>query len=227
MRLSLLAAVAVAAAVLATAVGAAPTPLSPAPGSSTTSTHPTFHWRVAAPEVSDSITIAKSPKLAANGEFVTADLVDEDDLQPDATSWSPIRPLPAGTYFWHVGSVDTTPGAPPGGLFTPVAKLTIRGAVAVQSLKLQWAGRQFLALLSVKANVTSVNVDVRLFSGTHLLGSHKATTNNLNLDQPTTDQSVFTVPSKVKRGTKLRLVVKLTIKGTPATATLVKNLRAP
>jgi hypothetical protein len=79
----------------------------------------------------------------------------------------------------------------------------------------------------VKANVTSVNTDVRLFSGTHLLGSHKATTNNMNLDQPTTDQSVFTIPSNVKRGTKLRLVVKLTIKGATATATLVKSLRAP
>jgi hypothetical protein len=227
MRLSLLAFVAVTAAFLATTAGAAPTPLAPAPGSSTTSTHPTFRWRVAVPEVSDSITIAKSPRLTANGEFVTADLVDEDDLQPDATSWSPTRPLPAGTYWWHVGSVDTTPGAAPGDLFTPVAKLTVRAAVAAKSLKLQWSARQFLVLLSVQANLTSVNVDVRLFSGAHLIESHRATTNNFNLDQPTIDQSVFTIPSNVKHGTKLRLIATLTIKGTTTRATLVKNLRAP
>lgn len=227
MRLATFAAVAVTAAVLATAVGAAPTPLSPAPGASTTSTHPTFRWTIAPPEVSDSITIASSPTLAATGEFVTANLVDEDDLASDATSWSPTRPLPAGTYFWHIGSVDTTPGAPRGDLYSPVTKLTIKPAVSVQSLKLVWTAGELGGLLYLRTNASSVDLGAQLFNGRHLLGSHRATTSNNSLDQPSLQQFVLTFPATVKRGTKLRLVVTLTIRGTTAKASLVKIVRAP
>ena len=65
---------------------------------------------VKAPEVSDSIAIAKSPRLTASGEFVTANIVDVDDLEEDATSWSPTRPLPVGTFYWHVGLDRHDPG---------------------------------------------------------------------------------------------------------------------
>jgi hypothetical protein len=229
MRAKLLAAAAAttAAAVCAAGVGAAPTPLSPAPGSSTTSTHPTFRWTVQAPEVSASISIAKSAQLAAPGEFVTANIVDVDDLEPDATSWSPTRALPAGTYWWHVGSRDTTDGAPPGELFTPVRQLTIRVSVAVQLLKLRWAGRQFLATVSLRANVSNVNVLVQLSSGKHVLGSHKATTSNFLIDQPTEDQSMWSLPASVKRRAPLRLVATLTVKGDTAKAVVTKTFRAP
>jgi len=227
MKLGATALIAAAAATLATGAGAAPAPRVPAAGSSTTSTHPTFEWSVQPPEISASITIASSPQLASSGEFVTADLVDEDDLQPDQTSWTPTRPLTAGTYWWHVGSRDTTPGAAGGDLFAPVAKLTISTSVAVHSLKLQWSDRQFLATVSIKANVPRVHVVVQLFSGTHVLGSHRSTTHNFLIDPPTTDQSQFTIPAKIKRGAKLRLVTTLTVKGATARATLVKSLRAP
>ncbi len=214
------------AAILAAGVTAAPNPLAPAPGTVTTSTHPTFRWTVHAPEVSDSITIAKAPTLGANGEFPTANLVDEDDLQEDQTTWSPTRPLPVGTYWWHVGSIDTTPGAT-GKLFTRAEMLTIQATVAAQSFKLQWSGRQFLATLTIKANVQSVDVRVQLFAGKHVLGTHRATTNNFLVDQVTRDVSVFTIPASVKRGAALRLVATLTIKGQSAKATLAKTLRAP
>ena len=61
--------------------------------------------------VSESIAIVKSPRLTASGEGVTADIVDIDDLEEDATSWSPTRPLPVGTYYRHDDSIDTTPGS--------------------------------------------------------------------------------------------------------------------
>jgi len=221
------AAASIAAFALATSVAAAPTPLSPPPGSSTTSTHPTFRWTLQPPEIADSISIAKSPQLAATGEFVTADLADVDDLEGDATSWSPTRPLPAGTYWWHVGSRDATPGATPKTLFTPAMQLTVRVSVAVQSLKLKWSGRQFLATLSLKANVSNVDVLVNLYSGKRLLGSHKATTGNFLIDQATDDQSVWTVPPAVKRGSPLRLVATLTVRGDKAKATAAKTFRAP
>jgi hypothetical protein len=216
-----------AAALCATGIGATPTPLSPAPGSTTSSTHPAFRWTVHAPEISASISIAKSPQLATTGEFATANIVDVDDLEPDATSWSPTRPLPAGRYWWHVGSHDTTDGAPPGKLFTPVAQLTIRISVAVQSLKLKWAGRQFLATLSLKANVGNVNVLVQLYSKKRLLGSHKATASNFLLDQGTDDQSIWTLSPAVRHGSPLRLVATLTVKGDTAKATVTKTFRAP
>ncbi len=151
------------------------------------------------PEISHSISIAKSPRLAATGEFVTAGIVDVDDLEPDATTWSPTRALPAGTYWWHV----------------------------VQSLKLKWAGRQFLATLSLKANVSSVNVLVQLYSKKRLLGSHRATTSNFLLDQATDDQSIWTLSPAVRHGSPLRLVVTLTVRGDRATATVTKTFRAP
>jgi hypothetical protein len=225
-KLVSIALVAAAAAILSTGTAAAPTPLSPAPGSSTTSTHPTFRWMVKAPEVSDSIAIAKSPRLTASGEFVTANIVDVDDLEEDATSWSPTRPLPVGTFYWHVGSIDTTPGSN-AKTFTATAKLTIRAAVVAQSFQLQWSGRQFLETLTLKANVQQVNVLVKLLAGTRVLGAHRATTNNFLVDALTRDQGVFTVPTSVKRGTKLRLVATLTVKGDTAKATVSKTLRAP
>jgi hypothetical protein len=227
MRAKLLGAVAATAAVCAAGAGAAPTPLSPAPGSSTTATHPTFRWIVKPPEIASSISIAKSPQLAATGEFVTANLADVDDLAADATSWSPTRPLPAGRYWWHVGSRDTTPGATPKTLFTPAMQLTIRVSVAVQSLKLKWAGSQFLATLSLKANVSNVNVLVQLYSGKRRLGSHKTTTSNFLIDEATDDQSLWSVRPAVKRGSPLRLVATLTVKGDKAKATLTKSFRAP
>jgi hypothetical protein len=229
MKVKLLAAAtATATAVLfAAGVSAAPRPISPTSGSSTTSTHPTFHWTVESPEVSDSISIAESPQLVATGEFVTANIVDVDDLAPDATSWSPTRPLPAGTYWWHVGSVDTTSGASPQSLFTPTMQLTIRVLLAVQSVKLKWVGRQFLATLSLKANASNVNVLVQLYSGTRLLGSHKATITSFPIDWGTEDQSVWSVPSTVKRRSPLRLVSTLTVPGDAAKTTATKTFRAP
>jgi hypothetical protein len=226
MKAKLLAAAVATAAICATGVGAAPTPLSPASGSSTSSTHPTFRWTVRPPEISASISIAKSPQLVATGEFVTANIADVADLEPDATSWSPTRPLPAGTYWWHVGSRDTTPGAAPGLLFTPTMKLTIQASITVKPLKLNWAGRQFLVTVAFTANVSNVNVLVRLTSGKRLLGTHKATTSNFLIDQPTDDQSMWTIPPTVKRGSPLRLVVTLTVEG-GTKATVTKTLRAP
>jgi hypothetical protein len=225
--MKLLAAAAVTAAVCVTGAVAAPTPLSPAPGSSTTSTHPTFRWTVQPPEIADSIAIANSPQLAPTGEFVTANIVDVDDLEPDATSWSPTRALPAGTYWWHVGSVDTTPGAIARSLFTPTMQLTIRVSVAVQSVKLKWSGRQFLATYWLEANVSNVNVLVKLYSGKRLLGSHKATISSFPIDRGTDDQSVWSVPPAVKRGSPLRLVATLTVTGDKAKATVAKTFRAP
>jgi hypothetical protein len=226
MRLTLVTIVIAATAVLAGGTGATPTPLSPAPNTSTTSTHPTFTWApVKPPEITASIAIAKSPALAPTGEFVTANLVDVDDLEFDATSWTPIRALAVGTYWWHVASVDTTPGAT-GKLFTRAARLTIRATVTAKSIKVQWSARQFLASISLKANVPNVVVTMKLFAGNRLLQTQKATTNNFLVDQPTTAQMVFSVPTTVKRGAALRLVATLMAKGDTAKSTLTKTLRA-
>ena len=68
---------------------------------------------------------------------------------------------------------------------------------------------------------------MKLLAGTRVLGAHRATTNNFLVDALTRDQGVFTVPTSVKRGTKLRLVATLTVKGDTAKATVSKTLRAP
>jgi hypothetical protein len=60
-----------------------------------------------------------------------------------------------------------------------------------------------------------------------VLGSRKATTSNFLIDQATDDQSMWTVPAALKRGSPLRLVATLTVKGDKAKATATKTLRAP
>jgi len=222
MRLASITAAIVAAAVLAAGTGATPSPLGPAPGTSTTNTHPTFTWTLPQTEEAASISIASAPGLAPTGEFLTANIVDVDDLDFTATTWTPTRPLAVGTYWWHVASRGAG-----GKLYTPAARLTIVATVAAQSIKVQWSGRQFLATLSLKANVQKVDASLRLYAGRKLLEVHRTTTTNFLVDAPTAWQQVFTVPAKVKRGAALRLVARLTLKGSTATATLTKTLRAP
>lgn len=212
--------------ILATSARAAVAPISPATSSSTRETHPTFTWTVQPPDVATLVSIARAAEVGANGEFLTANLVDVESLDAGATSWSPTRPLVAGTYWWHIGWRDTTPNTPSATEFTPARQLTILPWVSVSAVKYTRSGHEFLVSLLFKADVPSVHVLVKLYQGKRLLGTHSDTTNNFLIDPPSTEQSDWTLPSTTKPGTGLRLVFTLAIPGTTTRQTLTKTIRA-
>src|SRR5438132_14810 len=93
---------AIVAGVIAATVAAAPAPLSPSAGSTVTTSHPTFRWKLPPTEAAESVSVSTSPAIGSTGDF--AQLADADILQADSTSWTPTKALPAGKYWWHVAS---------------------------------------------------------------------------------------------------------------------------
>ncbi len=227
MKVRFVIAAAAVAAIAAATAGAASTPLSPAAGTVVSTTHPKFKWAIAPGEVAELIAIASSPATTSTGDFASGTLVDSSPLAPDATSWSPTKPLPAGKYWWHVVSHSTTAGAGWAHLFTPTLRFTVGAVVSVQSIALKFAGSQFLATVSLLGNIRNVNVVAKLYDGKKQIGVQKTTTDNFLIDQPAQAQSLWTIPGTIKHRAKLRLVVTLTVSGQTAKATATKNFRAP
>ena len=206
-------------------VSAAPTLVSPAPGSSITSSRPTFTWTLPAGEAGESISVARSSKInPKTNDFVLANLQDSDILELGSSSWKPDRAMPAGKYYWHVAShsADQTH------MFSPIDSFVIKPAitkvgVAVKSYKGQ---RTFLITTSWFANERTVTVTEKLFAGSKLLGSHTLKTDNFIIDAQKLDLTTWILPATVKKGASLRFVVTLKSKG-GAKASLTKTLRAP
>ena len=224
MKLAALTAAVVAGAVAA-AGSAAPIPRSPAAGSVTTALRPVFRWQLPPNEVAESIGVAKSPAIAPTGEFVSANIVGLDEVFADATSHSFDQPFAAGTYWWHVASHDTT-FAQPGHLFTRAVKFTIRATISSPSISLRFAGRAFLATVKWNANVTTMLVKGRLLSGTKQVASHSKKSSGI-LGVGAQDIEAWTIPAGIKRGTKLRFVVTLSVPGSKVASTVTKTFSAP
>jgi hypothetical protein len=214
-----------AAGVIALSVGAAPTLVTPAPGSTMTTSHPSFTWSFPAGETGESITVGKTSKLVeATGDFATPDLADADILEPGQTKWTTIRALEAGKYWWHVASHTDTERH----LFSPLRPFTIKPAVTLESItvKAYKAQRTFLVTVSWRANVHKVGLVAELRKGTKRLAVRKIATDNFLVDSRKQDLSTWIVPSTVKKGAALRLKVSLTPQG-GRRVTVSRALRAP
>jgi hypothetical protein len=203
----------VAAGVSTLSAGAAPTLVSPSSGSSMTTAHPTFNWSFPAGETGESISVGKTSKLAATGDFATPDLADAAVLEPGQTKWTTVRPLEAGKYWWHVASHTDTARH----LFSPLRPFTIRPAVtlepiAIKTCKLQ---RTFLITVGWRANVHKVAYAAELRQGSKRLVERKMMTDNFLIDSRKLDVSTWIVPATVKKGTPLRFSVSLTPQGGP------------
>ena len=216
---------AVAGVVAVGSVSAAPTLVSPGPGSSITSSRPTFTWKLPTGETGESISVSRSSKInPKTNDFVLADLQDSDILELGATSWKPDRAMPADKYYWHVASHSDLAKH----IFSPINSFVIKPAItnvkiAVKSYKGQ---RTFLITSSWYANERTVTVTEKLFAGAKLLGSHKLATDNFIIDAQKLDITTWVLPATVKKGAPLRFVVSLKSKG-GAKASLTKTLRAP
>ncbi len=226
MKRVLVCTVALAASMFAASVAAAPSPVSPLSTTKLTTVHPVFQWRLGPGEVSESISIASSPALAATGEFAAQNQVALDSLQADAKSHTFDQPIPAGHYWWHVASHDTSVPAPAPHLFSPAQPFTLSPSVTKLKVSLRFAGRSFLATVSYQANVATVLVKGRLLAGSKRLAQRSDKSTTL-VGQPGSSMAQWDVPSSVKRGTALKLTVTVSIPGSTGTATATKTFKAP
>ena len=217
--------VAVIAVVAVAAAGATPTLMSPKPGASMTTTHPTFSWTLPANEDVESVSVARAPQInPSTNDFMPGELVEVGVLEADMTKWTPERPLPAGKYYWHVaGKTESVKH-----MFTPVSAFVIRPAITKLSITVKTYGlqRTFLITTTWTANERKVALTARLFAGSKKLAERKLDTDNFLIDVRKQDLSTWILPPTVKKGARLRFVVLLKTQG-GATRTLTKTLRAP
>jgi hypothetical protein len=219
MRSVALAAVGViAAGVLAAQVLAAPTPEYPRAGTVVSTPHPTFRWRQGPADVAESVSVSTSPAIGLSGDFAT--LTIADILHGNPRSWTSTQPLAAGKYWWHVGARDTSQGIGGGRLhFSPATPFTVKAVITFGTLKLHEAGTAVFATLTFKADIRKVTVSMKLYARTKLIAAHQALTTNALIDNPMLDQATLNVPSTVKHGSPLKLVITLSA---PGATTLTK-----
>ena len=190
-----------------------------------TTTHPSFSWSLPAGESGESISVARSPKInSATGDFMLADLQDSDILEIGSSKWTNERPMPAGTYYWHVASRSETVKH----MFSATSSFVIRPAITFKSIAVKTYGysRTFLITTTWQANIRTVNFVARLMAGGKQLGVKKLKTDNFLIDARKQDLSTWTIPPTVKKGTRLRFVVTLIAAG-GAKVSVTKTLKAP
>jgi hypothetical protein len=216
---------AVAAGMLAATTVAAAVPLYPPSKSTISTSHPTFRWQLAPTEVAESVSVSTSPAIGLSGDFAKLTIVGI--LHGDKHSWTSTQPLFAGKYWWHLAFQDGVHGVAGGRLFfSPATPFTVKAVITLSSLGLHEAGNGVFAALTFKANVRTVNVSEKLFAGSKLIASRRSATDNILIDNPTRDQALLIVPSTVRHGAPLKLVVALSIAGSTTTLTKTTTFRA-
>jgi len=191
-----------------------------------TTTHPVFTWSLPGDEQGLSISIARSPKINPDtNDFMPGELAQTALLVAGASNWKATQPLPAAKYYWHIAS---TSGRGQPREFSKTSSFVIRPLIAKPSLAVKtYAGqRMFYVATSWTANIRTVDFSATLFAGSKRLGTRELTTDNFLIDGKKTDISTWIVPPTVKKGARLRLVVRLSGEG-GAKATATKSLRAP
>ena len=219
-----LVAVVLAAAVASTAQATARL-VTPGPGSAMTTTHPEFSWSLPSAERPLSISIARSPKINPDtADFMPGELAQTSMLKEGVSKWTPIQPLPAAKYYWHVAS---TAGQGQPREFSETSAFVIRPLITKPSFTVKYAGqRMFLVTTSWTANIRRVDLSAAFYAGNKRLADRKLATDNFFIDSKKADISTWIVPPAVKKGVRLRLVVKLSGEG-GARASATKSLRAP
>jgi hypothetical protein len=191
-----------------------------------TTTHPAFAWLLPGDQLPLSISIARSPKINPDtADFMPGELAQTSLLKEGVSKWTPTQPLPAAKYYWHVAS---TTGLGQPREFSQTSSFVIRPLIRKPSFTVKtYAGqRMFFVTTTWTANIRKVDLNAVFYAGSKRLAARELTTDNFLIDGKKNDISTWIVPATVKKGTLLRLVVRLSGEG-GARATATKSLRAP
>ena len=197
-------------------------------GGARTNSHPTFIWSLPANEEADLLRIASSPATTPSGEFHQENVVESGFLGASSqTTWSPSSPLFAGQYWWNVSSHDreefnSSYSAP--SPFTVAAQTRLR-QLRIRRNSYFYSPDELSITAGWATNVRNVVVEAKLYRGRRQVGRVRdATETLLSLDG---DSSTLTWkrPSRVKTGTRLRVVVS--VRGGGAVASVQRFVRAP
>lgn len=206
-----------------TAIGAA-TPLSPAGGAVVDTSHPVFTWSVPPNEESDGIYVSRTSETTVDGEFFSENVVDSDVFFANETSWSPSRPLPAGTYWWNVWSHDRETFQ---SFYSAPSSFTIPARVGIASIRI----RRYTNLdaidvrVSFMANTETARVAVRLRRGSRAVWSKAETDAFVSIGDVNSVSFTWYGRGRIPEGTRLQLSV--TVSAGDAQASASRSVRAP
>jgi hypothetical protein len=213
----------VGAGIAATAAIAVATPLTPRPGATVTTAHPDFTWTLPLNEDTVAIYIADKPDVTSAGEFYSENVVDGADLLPGVGEWSPAQPLYAGEYWWNVLSTDPSTHAR---FYSPPAEFTIPVALRLNRItakRFTFPRRRLWIEVIGSANVKRPLLRARLLNRRRIVwkAAHRVFGNVI----PGAYGFYWYPHRRGKQGTRLRLIVSISLGGVVRTRSLV--VRAP
>ena len=211
----------------ASVVASAPQPLAPPAGSIVRSAHPVLRWELPANERSEAVYIAKAPDTTPQGTFYSENVVTSDFFgSGDPREWAPERALYAGHYWWMVQSEDrdafaTYRSAP--------IDFTIPVSLRFTTVRLQrqsgFLFREVDVTAHWTANLEEVQVEASVLRGRTRLWTARETEEFVSIGTVEDTDFEWSVPRRVKRGT--RLVMRVTLRGGGGQTMTTGAFRAP
>jgi hypothetical protein len=190
--------------------------VAPEPGA-ITSSHPVFAWTLGAGEESDTVHIAKAPETTPEGEFHGENVVMSGAMvESNSTTWSPTDALFAGRYWWNVETRDADFAR----AFSAVREFSVAPEVRVLSVRLSRSTflRQVSTDIRWVTNAHEVAVEVRFLRKSRVVGVVRRHAETLLSRDPDRALLQWRTPRKVRPGTRLVAVVRITGAGESAVA---------
>jgi hypothetical protein len=209
------------------AAAANATLVSPTPGQ-VTGPHPLFTWALPAGEYIDIVDVAFSPETRPDGRLNNKNVRVEGSFShlynPLDTSWTPpTRWLFAGPWWWQV----VTRNANFHYFVTPPQPFQVAETPSIISLQTKRDLRAHWLDLNLKwaANVRNPVVVEQVLRGKRVLWTHNDPATVVWAGTPAVTYAQWHRPARLKKGTRLTLVV--TLKAGAATQTVTRAFRAP
>jgi len=209
-------------AISATGALAAATPVTPAPGSTVTSARPQFTWTLPTGEWTQGLYIARKPAVTPEGRFYDQSIVQVGVVNAADREWTPSVPLYAGSYWWNVWSSDADSQV----IFSAPAAFVIPVSLRLVGVKTKRYSSVHALDLDVRwtANVPRPLVRLRLVRGRKIVWKASKTAYN-TIGVPGSTRISWKRPTRLKRGTRLRLLASIASGGVKRTRAFV--VRAP
>jgi hypothetical protein len=198
------------------------TPVTPAPGAIVTSAHPRFTWTLPTGEWSQGLYIARKPAVTPEGRFYDQSIVQVGVVNAADREWTPSVPLYAGSYWWNVWSSDADSQV----IFSTPAAFVIPVSLRLVGVKT----KRYLSVHALDfevrwtANVPRPLVRLRLLRGRKIVWKTSKTAYN-TIGVPGSTRITWKRPTRLKRGTRLRLLASISSNGVKRARTFV--VRAP